>query len=140
MKQEICNKIRQHFSAMSIYKDPASTNSLFAGRNLPAFVKDFLLKRYLNIQTGEIDKLALTQFLDKVIPSQQGIVKDRLQNGEEVTLLARFMVYIDIVKNERQFAIPCLIEKGDIIGNRIAFDNSKLLETYNSISKKYEPV
>ena len=99
MKQEICNKIRQHFSAMSIYKDPASTNSLFAGRNLPAFVKDFLLKRYLNIQTGEIDKLALTQFLDKVIPSQQGIVKDRLQNGEEVTLLARFMVYIDIVKN-----------------------------------------
>ena len=106
MKEEICNKIRQHFSAMSIYKDPASTGSLFAGRNLPAFVKDFLLKRYLNVQTGEIDKLALTQFLDKVIPSQQGIVKDRLQSGEEVTLLARFMVYIDIVKNERQFAIP----------------------------------
>ena len=106
MKQEICDKIRQHFSAMSIYKDPASTSSLFAGRNLPAFVKDFLLKRYLNVQTGEIDKLALTQFLDKVIPSQQGIVKDRLQNGEEVTLLARFVVYIDIVKNERQFAIP----------------------------------
>lgn len=106
MKNEISNKIRQHFSAMSIYKDPASTNSLFAGRNLPAFVKDYLLKRYLNVQTGEIDKLALTQFLDKVIPSQQGIVKDRLQNGEEVTLLARFMVYIDIVKNERQFAIP----------------------------------
>lgn len=106
MKEEICNKIRQHFSAMSIYKDPASTSSLFAGRNLPAFVKDFLLKRYLNVQTGEIDKLALTQFLDKVIPSQQGIVKDRLQSGEEVTLLARFMVFIDIVKNERQFAIP----------------------------------
>lgn len=106
MKEEICEKIRQHFSAMSIYKDPASTNSLFVGRNLPAFVKDFLLKRYLNIQTGEVDKLALTQFLDKVIPSQQGAVKDRLQNGEEVTLLARFIVYIDIVKNERQFAIP----------------------------------
>lgn len=106
MREEISNKVRQHFSAMSIYKDPASTNSLFAGRNLPAFVKDYLLKRYLNVQTGEIDKLALTQFLDNVIPSQQGIVKDRLQNGEEVTLLARFMVYIDIVKNERQFAIP----------------------------------
>ena len=106
MKEEICNKIRQHFSAMSIYKDPASTGSLFVGRNLPAFVKDFLLKRYLNVQTGEVDKLALTQFLDKVIPSQQGSVKDRLQNGEEVTLLARFTVYIDIIKNERQFAIP----------------------------------
>ena len=52
MKEEISNKIRQNFSAMSIYKDPASTASLFAGRNLPSFVKDFLLKRYLNIQTG----------------------------------------------------------------------------------------
>jgi len=106
MKEEICKKIRQHFAAMSIYKDPASTNSLFAGRNLPAFVKDFLLKRFLNTQTGEIDEKALTQFLDKVIPAKQGCVKDRLQSGEEVMLLARFVVYIDIVKNERQFAIP----------------------------------
>jgi len=106
MKQEICNKIRQYFSAMSIYKDPSSTNSLFAGRNLPSFVKDFLLKRYLNIQTGEIDKAGLTAFLDKVIPSAQGSVKERLQSGEDVMLLARFVVYIDIVKNERQFSIP----------------------------------
>lgn len=106
MKEELASKIRQHFSAMSIYKNPASTGSLFAGRNLPAFVKDFLLKRYLNIQTGEVDRLALTQFLDNVIPAQQGSVKDRLQSGEDVLLLARFVVYIDIVKNERQFAIP----------------------------------
>ena len=106
MKEEISNKIRQHFTAMSIYKDPASTNSLFAGRNLPAFVKDYLLKRFLNTQTGDIDRLGLTAFLDKVIPAKQGSVKDRLQSGEEVTLLARFIVYIDIVKNERQFAIP----------------------------------
>lgn len=106
MKQEISDKIRQYFSAMSIYKDPNSTNSLFAGRNLPAFVKDFLLKRYLNIQTGEINQFALTEFLDKVIPASQGSVKDRLQAGEDVMLLARFVVYIDIVKNERQFAIP----------------------------------
>lgn len=106
MKQEISDKIRLYFSAMSIYKDPNSTNSLFAGRNLPAFVKDFLLKRYLNIQTGEINQFALTEFLDKVIPASQGSVKDRLQAGEDVMLLARFVVYIDIVKNERQFAIP----------------------------------
>lgn len=106
MKTETCEKVRQYFSAMSIYKDPVSTSSLFVGRNLPSFVKDFLLKRYMNAQTGEIDKLALTQFLDMVIPAAQGTVKDRLQSGEEVMLLARFVVYIDLVKNERQFAIP----------------------------------
>lgn len=47
-----------------------------------------------------------------------------------------------IISNAKPYlllSIICLIEKGDIIGNRIAFDNSKLLETYNSISKKYEP-
>lgn len=106
MKQEISEKIRQHFSAMSIYKDPAATGSLFAGRNLPSFVKDFLLKRFMNLQTGEVDRQSLTAFLDKVIPAEQGSVKDRLQMGEEVTLLARFIIFIDIVKNERQFAIP----------------------------------
>lgn len=106
MKIEICDKVRQYFSAMSIYKDPARSQSLFAGRNLPSFVKDFLLKRYMNPQSGEVDQVALTAFLDKVIPSQQATVKDRLQKGEDVMLLARFIVYIDLVKNERQFSIP----------------------------------
>lgn len=106
MKTELCDKIRQYFSAMSIFKDPVKTNSLFAGRNLPAFVKDFLLKRYLNIQTGEIDTLALTQFLDQVVPSQSGLVKDKIVSGEEVVLLARFIVNINLNKGIKQFSIP----------------------------------
>ena len=66
MKAEISEKIRTYFSQMSINKDPEKTNSIVAGRNLPSFVKDFLLKRDLNGQTGEIDTLGLTQFLDQV--------------------------------------------------------------------------
>ena len=77
---------------MSIYKDPEKTNSIFVGRNLPAFVKDFLLKRFMNVQTGNIDTIALTDFLDKVIPANPGSVKDRIVSGQEVTLLARFIV------------------------------------------------
>ena len=38
MKEELQQKVRQYFSAMSIYKDPKATNSIFAGRNLPSFV------------------------------------------------------------------------------------------------------
>ena len=106
MKAEISEKIRQYFSAMSIFKDPERTNSIFAGRNLPAFVKDFLLKRYLNIQTGEIDTLALTQFLDQVVPSNGGSVKDKIVSGEEVVLLARFIINIDLNKGIKQFSIP----------------------------------
>ena len=106
MKAEISEKIRQYFSAMSIFKDPERTNSIFAGRNLPAFVKDFLLKRFLNIQTGEIDTLALTQFLDKVVPSMSASVKDKIVSGEEVVLLARFIINIDVTKGIKQFSIP----------------------------------
>ena len=91
---------------MSIFKDPERTNSIFAGRNLPAFVKDFLLKRYLNIQTGEIDTLALTQFLNQVVPSNGGSVKDKIVSGEEVVLLARFIINIDLNKGIKQFSIP----------------------------------
>ena len=106
MKEDLQQKVRQYFSAMSIYKDPKATNSIFAGRNLPSFVKDYLLKRYLNISTGEIDTLGLNAFLDKVIPDNGGTVKDDILAGKEVTLLARFSIYIDLVKGEKQFAIP----------------------------------
>lgn len=106
MKSEICEKIRTYFSQMSIYKDPEKTNSIFVGRNLPAFVKDFLLKRFMNVQTGNIDTIGLTEFLDNVIPANPGSVKDKIVSGQEVTLLARFIVYIDLVKGVKQFAIP----------------------------------
>lgn len=106
MKEDLQQKVRQYFSAMSIYKDPKATNSIFAGRNLPSFVKDYLLKRYLNISTGDIDTLGLNAFLDKVIPANGGTVKDDILAGKEVTLLARFSIYIDLVKGEKQFAIP----------------------------------
>lgn len=107
MKEELQQKVRQYFSAMSIYKDPNATNSIFAGRNLPSFVKDYLLKRFLNISTGEVDTKGLSAFLDKVIPANGGSVKDDILSGKEVTLLARFTIYIDLVKGEKQ--LPFLI-------------------------------
>ena len=100
-------KIREQFAPMAIYKDPASTNSLFAGRNLPSFVKDFLLKRYIN-PDGTVDRQKLTIFLDQVIPKKGTEVKDKLGEGKEVTLLCRFIVYIDLVKGLRRFGIPDL--------------------------------
>lgn len=104
MRQEITDKVQQYFQGIAIYKDPNSTDSLFAGRNLPSFVKDFLLRKYL--RGTEVDRGGLTSFLDRVIPTQATSVKDRLSAGEEVTLLTRFIIYIDLVKGIRRFAIP----------------------------------
>ena len=105
MQATTLEKLKTQFSAMVIYKDPLSTNSLFAGRNLPSFVKDFLLKRYIK-EDGTIDRTGLTSFLDMVIP--QTNVKDRLGEGEEITLLTRFIIYIDLVNGVRRFGIPDL--------------------------------
>lgn len=107
MNTAISEKIREQFAPMAIYKDPISTNSLFAGRNLPSFVKDFLLKRYIN-PDGTVDRQKLTTFLDQVIPQQDTEVKDRLDAGQEITLLCRFQVYIDLVRGLRRFGIPDL--------------------------------
>ena len=105
MNQELTKKVCGQFAAMTIYKDPTTTGSLFAGRNLPSFVKDFLLKRYIN-SDGTIQRERLTTFLDSVIPTNQASVKDRLDCGEELTLLARFIVEIDLIKGVRRFGIP----------------------------------
>lgn len=105
MDNSLSEKIRNQFASMAIYKDSASTNSLFAGRNLPSFVKDFVLKKHIN-ELGQVDKDGLTNFLDKVIPKKAEEVKDRLGSGEEITLLTRFIIYIDLVKGIRRFGIP----------------------------------
>lgn len=105
MNEVLTQKVRQAFGVQSIYKDPTASGSLFDGRTLPSFVKDFLLKRFINAD-GQVDRGGLTAFLDKVIPRHTAEVKDRLGRGEELTLLTRFEVYIDLVKGLRRFGIP----------------------------------
>ena len=105
MRQYLSDKIRQNFTAMAIYKDPDSTNSLFSGRNLPSFVKDFLLKRYIDLD-GNLNRAGLTSFLDVVIPQKSSEVKEKLYAGQDLTLLCRFIIYIDLVKNVKRFSIP----------------------------------
>lgn len=106
MNKDILSKLRDAFSPMSIYKDGSKTNSVFAGRNLPSFVKDFLIKKYLDVNTGELDVVSLNEFLDRVVPSNASLVKEQIISGKEVLLLARFIIYIDLVKGEKQFSIP----------------------------------
>ena len=105
MNKALSEKVRRNFAQMAIYKDPVKTSSLFAGRNLPAFVKDFILKKYIDNE-GRVNAVGLQQFLDSVIPQDANIVKDTLDNGKEMVVLTRFTVYIDLVNGVRRFGIP----------------------------------
>lgn len=101
MKETITSKVQTYLGQQSIYKDSATTSNLFAGRNLPSFVKDYLLKRYARGE--EIDIAGLNNFLNTVMPT--GDIRSRLIDGQQLTLLTRFNVNIDLIKGVRRFGI-----------------------------------
>lgn len=101
---ELGNKIRTVFGPAAILKDPQNYD-VFLGRNLPSFVKDFLISQHIN-PDGSLRKQELARYLDEHIPSNNNAVKARLRNGETLTLLTRFIINTNLIANKVQFQIP----------------------------------
>lgn len=101
MRKIITDKVQTYLGQQAIYKDNSTTNNIFAGRNLPAFVKDYLLKRFAYGE--EIDRAGITNFLNTVMPT--GDIRSRLIDGQALTLLTRFTVNIDLLHSVRRFGI-----------------------------------
>ncbi len=100
----IGQKIKRVFPDIAILKDQ-DNYSVFNGRNLPSFVKDFLIRRYID-NDGYLNKEAIFSFLDKHIPDDNNMVKNRLYRHETVQLLTRFIITTDIKGGKVRFAIP----------------------------------
>lgn len=98
------NKIKEVFKQSAVYKNP-DNNEVFIGRNLPSFVKDYLLSVHLDAE-GNLQKEALAQFLDKHIPTNSNAIASRLMQGEVLTLLTRFEVCSNLAQNKTHFQIP----------------------------------
>ena len=101
---ELGQKIRTVFGSAAILKNPQNYD-VFLGRNLPSFVKDFLISQYAK-PDGTLRKQDLAHYLDEHIPSNNNAVKARLRNGETLTLLTRFIVTTNLIANKVQFQIP----------------------------------
>ena len=101
---EIGNKIRDVFGASAVYKNP-DNNEVFIGRNLPSFVKDYLIATHLN-PDGSLRREALVQFLNEHIPLSPNAIPSRLKQGEVITLLTRFEIITDLAHNLTHFQIP----------------------------------
>lgn len=97
-------KIRNIFSEESIFKNP-NRNNIFAGVNLPSFIKDWLMKRYSN-EKEEIDVESLFSFLEKHIPKKDSDIKSRLIRGESIKILARIILESDLKTGLFRFSIP----------------------------------
>ena len=101
MRTTITEKVQTYLGQQAIYKDSSATGNIFAGRNLPSFVKDYLLKRFARGE--EIDRAGITNFLNTVMPT--GDIRSRLIDGQALTLLTRFTVNIDLLHSVRRFGI-----------------------------------
>lgn len=104
---ELDTKIKEIFSGESVYKVP-NRYSVFSGKTLPSFIKDWLIKKY-TFENGDLDSESLLEFMDKHLPSKESNIKNRLRtHREEVTILTRFIVENDIRNDLLKFSIPDL--------------------------------
>lgn len=103
--KDLDTKIKETFPEESVYKAP-ERYSVFSGKNLPSFIKDWLVKRF----TGENDELYandLLKFLEDHIPQKNDKIKGRLINDrKDITLLTRIVVTPDIKTGILRFSIP----------------------------------
>ncbi len=101
------DKIKSVFVDESVYKT-ADRYRIFSGKNLPSFIKDWLIKKFTD-EFGYLDKGGLLQFIDSHIPQKDSSIKNRLRtHREQVRILTRFVVETDIKNDLLKFSIPDL--------------------------------
>ena len=97
--------IKETFPEESVYKIP-ERYSVFQGRNLPSFIKDWLIKKFSD-EEGDIDNYSLLDFLDKHVPAKDGKLKSMLVNSRKpATVLVRTIIEPDVKSGFLRFSIP----------------------------------
>jgi ATP-dependent Lon protease len=102
---ELDRKIKNSFPDESVYKIP-ERYSVFSGKNLPSFIKDWLTKKFTD-SDGTLDAEGLLRFLGEHIPQKDSKIKGRLINDrEEVTILNRLVIEPEVKTGILRFSIP----------------------------------
>lgn len=118
----ISKKIKQIFPDLAVMKN-TSNKSLFAGRNLPSFVKDYIIRRFAN-EDGIADRDKVNEYLVNKMPNNIAVIKNRLLAGEQVNVTVRFIIKSDLASGRTTFSVP----DAQITSN--AFVSPQLLEEY----------
>lgn len=101
---KVNDKIKECFPELAVMK-ARKYDALFKGRNLPSFVKDFILRRYTDNE-GVADEEAVKAYLNAKMPSDAELLKQRLLNGESINLTTRFIVSTDMAQGKVRFTMP----------------------------------
>ena len=120
-------KAKDIFGEVCIDKGLFIDSGLMA-RSIPTFVGEWILDRFApdGVLTDEIQD-TINQFISEHLPrkDQKEAIKNRLAEGEPMTVLDHFSAFVDLRNNTRGVNISCIDEKGYVAAN--------LLERYPNL-------
>lgn len=136
----ISAKIQEYFADYAICKDKAAYG-LFAGRNLPTFVKDYILNRFSKGE--ERDEDGIREYLAAKMPQNSDGLMMRLLDGDEVNITTRIFVKTELGDGKVAFILPDLnISANMYIQPNVLADNKNDLvdgENWGNITMQYMP-
>lgn len=121
------NKAKSIFGEVCIDKGLFLDSGMLS-RSIPTFVAEWILDRFCpDGDLTEDVQDSIHQFIKNHLPrkDQKEEIKHRLSQGEALTILDHFSVFVDLKTNTRRVSIPCIDEKG--------FIESYLLEQYPNL-------
>ncbi len=138
----IDEKIKDTFPDESVYKMP-ERYGVFSGKNLPSFIKDWLIKKYTD-NDGDLDTHGIKSFLEDHIPLKDSRIKGRLTNdNEDVVVLTRILIEPDIKAGVLKFSIPDIGIKFNegVIPSYVAKQHAELKggEIWGVVKLSYRP-
>lgn len=133
-------KIQEYFADYAICKDKTAYG-LFAGRNLPTFVKDYILNRFSKGE--ERDEDGIREYLAAKMPQNRDRLMMRLLDGDEVNITTRIFVKTELGDGKVAFILPDLnISANMYIQPKVLVDNKNDLvdgENWGNITMQYMP-
>lgn len=140
-------KLKTSFDEMVVYKNIKEKGKIFSSLGLPAFMRDWLLKKFQD-ENGEFDPQDIVNFADTYLPKKEDwkSIKDRIVNDrEKVRILAKISVDTDIKTGMNSFALPDygLTNKDTIVENNVWQDCKNDLingrEVWGIVEMGYRP-
>ncbi len=100
------DKLRDVFADMVVLKSPQRAG-FFKDLRLPSFMRDWIVMKFSD-DAGEIDTERVQNYLKRYVPNKDDFeyIKFQLTNGENVTILARIRVSVDIKSGNTKFDMP----------------------------------
>ncbi|MGN0771519.1 MAG: BREX system Lon protease-like protein BrxL [Christensenellales bacterium] len=98
-------KLKLYFDGMIVKK--SSIQGVFSTLSLPAFIRDWFIKRYSD-KNGDISVDFVTEKIKDIIPrkNEWNAILDKIMTGEKAKFMAKINVSFDIKTGRVNFALP----------------------------------